>query len=162
YSGADKGWVDQVIYTTNPPIPLQAALNTCGVTWISGGNTNPTYWNAETNVSHDGKLAAQSGAIYNNQESWLQATVVGVTNLNFWWKVSSETNYDFLEFYTNGILARRISGELNWQSNYFALTSATNTLKWRYVKNDLDLLPRGQDRGWLDQVTFGPPLKAFP
>jgi hypothetical protein len=162
YSGADKGWVDQVIYTTNAPIALQAALNTCGVTWTSGGNTNPTYWNGETGVSHDGKLAAQSGAIYNNQESWLQATVVGVTNLNFWWKVSSETNADYLEFYTNGTLARRISGEVNWQSNYFTLPSVTNTVKWRYAKNNLDISAKGQDRGWLDQVTFGPPLKAFP
>src|SRR5206468_313910 len=108
YAGSDQGWVDQVIYTTNPPMALQEALDACGVVWTSGGNTNPTYWAGETNVTHDGKSAAQSGAIYNNQESWMETVVSGVTNFSFWWKVSSETNYDFLEFYTNGIFARRI------------------------------------------------------
>jgi len=162
YAGADQGWVDQVIYSTNPPLPLQAALNTCGVNWTTGGNTNPTYWNGQTNLSHDGKSAAQSGAIYNNQESWIQASVIGVTNLSFWCKVSSETNADFLQFYTNGSLARQISGEINWQSNYFNLPSTTNTLKWRYVKNSVDIFSKGQDRGWLDQVMPNPLPKASP
>jgi hypothetical protein len=162
YAGADQGWVDQVMYDTNPPIPLQEVLNTCGVTWTSGGNTNPTYWSGEISVSHDGKSAAQSGAIYHSQQSWLQATVNTVTNVAFWWKVSSETNSDYLEFYTNGALARRISGEVNWQSNFFNLPATTNALKWRYAKNGVDIFPKGTDRGWLDQVSFNPAMKAFP
>ena len=36
----DQGWLDQVIYTTNAPITLQDALNTCGLVWTSGGNAN--------------------------------------------------------------------------------------------------------------------------
>ena len=161
FNGApDKGWVDQVTYTTNPPPALQDALNTCGVAWISGGNVNPTYWEGETNVTHDGSKAAQSGAIYHSQESWLETTVSGVTNLSFWWKVSSETNADWLEFYTNAVLAKRITGEVNWQSNFFKLTTTTQTLRWRYVKDDSVTV--NQDHGWLDQVVFNPPRKAFP
>jgi len=158
--GADQGWVDQVVYTTNAPAALQEALNTCGVTWTSGGSNS---WNGQTTTSHDGKSAAQSGAIYVNQETWMQATVSGVTNLSFWWSVSSQTNYDFLEFYTNNILARRISGNVGWQSNFFRLSAATNVLKWRYAKTNFNIVAQGQDCGWVDQVAFGPNnFKAFP
>jgi hypothetical protein len=97
-----------------------------------------------------------------NQESWLQAVVTGVTNLSFWWKVSSQTNYDFLEFYTNNVLARRISGEVNWQSNFFKFTAITNVLKWRYAKTNFNLIAQGQNCGWLDQVSLSPVYKAFP
>ena len=92
----------------------------------------------------------------------MQTVVSGITNVSFWWKVSSQTNNDFLEFYTNGLLARRISGEVNWQSNYFKLTAATNVLKWRYARTNAIVVSQGQNSGWVDQVSFGPPMKAFP
>lgn len=158
--GMDQGWVDQVTYTTNTPVPLQEALNTCGVTWTSGGNSGS--WAGQTSASHDAKSAAQSGQIYLSQETWMQATVSGVTNVSFWWSVSSQTNYDYLEFYTNNILARRISGTLGWQSNSFRLSAATNVLKWRYAKTNFNYVASGQDCGWVDQVAFGPNMKAFP
>ena len=163
-AGADQGWIDQVTYTTNPPISLQDALDACGVTWTTGGNSNPTYWAGQTNVTHDGKSAAQSGAIYTSQESWMQAVVSGVSNVSFWWQVSSQTNDDFLEFYTNGVLARRISGTVNWQSNFFKLPTTTNTLKWRYFMTSFvdPSLPLGQNAGWVDQVVFNPSNAATP
>lgn len=167
-SGADRGWVDQVIYTTGPPIPLQDALNSCGVVWTSGGNANPTYWTGETNVTHDGSKAAQSGAIYNLQESWIETTVTGVTSVSFWWKVSSENDpqphvpYDKLQFYIDGVSQALIDGEVNWQQKTYSLSSLVHTLRWAYSKDDSDLFPKGQDRGWLDQVVFSPPLRAFP
>ncbi len=162
--GTDRGWLDQVIYSTNPPTALQEALDTCGVSWTSGGNGNPTYWAGQTNVSHDGKSAAQSGAVYTSQESWMETSVRGVTNVSFWWKVSSQTNDDFLEFYTNGVLVRGISGAVNWQSNYFRLPPATNTLRWRYAMTSFvdPSVPFGQNCGWVDQVAFNPPLTAPP
>lgn len=156
----DKGWLDQVIYTTGVPPALQEAVNTCGVAWASGGNTNITRWNAQTNVTHDGSLAAQSGAIFNNQESWLETTVSGVTNISFWWKVSSDDGFDFLEFYRDTTMVERITGEIGWQQKSFALTPNTHTLRWRYFKDDV--ITAGSDRGWLDQVTFSPPLRALP
>lgn len=150
--------VDRVQFVTTPPPALDVALNTCGVTWTSGGNTNSTYWFGHTNVTHDGMCAAQSGAIWHNQTNWLETSVTGVTNVSFWWKVSSETNADLLEFYTNGVLAKRISGEVAWQSNYFKLSaSKTNTLRWLYRRNAM--FTQGANCGWLDQVAFNPPFK---
>jgi hypothetical protein len=161
-AGSDQAWLDEVTYTTNTSMALQEALNTCGVNWSTGSSSNGPSWTGETAVAHDGKSAGQSGSLYVNQESWLQTSVTAVTNVSFWWKVSSQTNYDFLEFYTNGALARRISGEVNWQSNYFALTSPTNILKWRYLKTNSIVVSQGQNCAWLDQVSFNPKPKAFP
>ena len=67
--GQDRGWLDQVIYTTNPPISLGEALDICGAQWWTGGNSNPTVWAGDTSVSHDGRSAARSGAITTSQES---------------------------------------------------------------------------------------------
>lgn len=156
----DCGWVDQVSYFTSPPPPLQLALNTCGVVWNSSGSVYTNGWFAQTNATHDGKWAAQSGAITHGQTNWLQATVSGVTNVSFWWKVSSQTNADYLQFFTNGVLAKQISGEVNWQSNYFKLPLKTNTLTWLYMKDPM--ITAGSNCGWLDQVAFSPAIKAFP
>jgi len=170
--GIDQGFVDQVAYSTSPPPPLSVTLNTCGAVWTSGGNTNPTYWTGQTNVSSDGK-AAESGAVYSTQESWLRVVVSGVSNVSFLWRVSSETNLDWLEFYTNSYVhdpfnppsnyAVRVSGEVTtWRSNFFRLApAATNTLTWRYVKNDFDFFAKGQDRGWVDRVSLGGLSGAF-
>jgi hypothetical protein len=155
----DYGQVDRVSYVTSTPPPLQQALNSCGVTWSSAGSSYTNGWFAQTNVTHDGNWAAQSGAIWHNQTNWQQITVNGVTNVSFWWKVSSQTNADFLQFFTNGVLAKRISGEVNWQSNYFKLPATTNILSWRYVKDPGFIA--GSDCGWVDQVRFSPTVKAL-
>jgi len=91
----------------------------------------------------------------------MQAVVSGITNVSFWWRVSSETNFDFLQFYTHGTLARSISGEVNWQSNSYKLGPQTNTLMWRYTKSIFSNA-KGLDAGFVDQVVFTQPQKAFP
>lgn len=160
YTGGtlDCAWVDAVSYVTSPPPPLAQALNTVGVSWSTSGSMYPNGWFSQTNVTHDGQWAAQSGAIWHNQTNWLQATVTGVTNVSFWWKVSSEASADFLEFYTNGVLAGQISGEVNWQSNFFKLPATTTILTWLYRKDDS--FTEGSNCGWLDQVTLSPTPKA--
>jgi hypothetical protein len=76
-----------------------------------GGNGNRF---PETATYFYGGSAAQSGAIANSQSAWLQTTVVGPGTLSFYWKVSSEAGYDFLEFYIDGVLqSGRISGSVD-------------------------------------------------
>ncbi len=149
----DVAYLDQVRFVTNN-LPLQAALNTRNVEWSSGGNTNETVWFAQSDVSHDGALAARSGDVHHGQTNWVEASLAGITNVSFWWKVSSETNRDVLEFFTNGVFAKRISGEVNWQSNYFRLpVGRTNTVRWAYRRDSS--VTAGQNCGWLDEVKFG-------
>jgi hypothetical protein len=121
-----------------------------GASWTSGGGAP---WFGQDIVSHLGQGVAQSGVIGNNQESWLQTTVTGPGRLSFWWKVSSEANYDWLEFEMLG-QTNRISGEMDWQQQIANVPAGTQTLTWRYHKDGET--SDGLDAGWLDQVAFEP------
>src|SRR6266545_1018865 len=147
-----------------PGQPLAQALNTStnvwNTGWVTGGDAP---WSTQTSVTHDGAKAAQSGAVGDNQRSWLETTVVGPGKVSFWWRVSSEVNTitpggsdDNLRFYISGAEQLRISGNVNWQSNVFNVSNGIQVLHWRYQKNST--LAAGQDRGWLDQVQIDPTL----
>ncbi|MCX6926096.1 MAG: immunoglobulin domain-containing protein [Verrucomicrobia bacterium] len=138
--------------TVVPVLTLGEALDAPQLAWSSGGDAA---WTAQTSVTHDGVDAAQSGAISDSHETWVEASVVGPGPLSFWWKVSSESGYDYLEFYTNGVRVTRIAGEVNWQVQSYALGTGTQVLRWRYMKDSSS--SRGQDQGWVDQVSFAPP-----
>jgi Leucine-rich repeat (LRR) protein len=140
--------VTVVIPGTVPP----QVLNNPNLSWITWGNAQ---WFSETAVTHDGVSAAQSGDINDNQESWLGTTVAGPGRLSFWWRVSSEPNFDFLQFYINNVLqANNLSGEVDWQQQIFNVPPGTNTLRWRYVKDQN--VSDGADAGWLDEVNYSP------
>ncbi len=122
------------------------------LTWINGGNAN---WTIQTAINHDGVDAARSGTITHTQETWLETTVVGPGSLTFWWKVSSESNYDFLEFYLDGALQTgRISGSVNWAQKSYSVLAGSHTFRWRYAKDAST--SSGTDAGWLDEVTWSP------
>jgi hypothetical protein len=123
--------------------------------WTTWGNAP---WFGETTIVHTGALwAAQSGFIGDSQDSWLQAAVTGPGLLTYWWKVSSETNFDFVQFYTNGVLQSNfISGEVDWTQQTFTLPDGPQTVAWRYVKDSDNTI--GLDAGWLSEVTFTPPV----
>jgi hypothetical protein len=73
--------------------------------------------------------------------------------VSFWWKVSSQTNSDYLSLFTNGVLAVRISGEVDWAFRSVNIGSGSQTLTWTYSKNGSTVA--GLDRGFVDQVSFG-------
>ena len=127
-----------------------AALNTANLTWTTGGDLP---WFTETAVSRDG-LAAQSGPITDSQSSYLETTAPANGYISFSWKVSSEDGYDYLTFYTNGVQADAISGDVDWNQETYSV-SAGEVLRWEYSKDGS--VSDGQDAGWLDQVIFTPP-----
>ena len=147
--------------TVLPPISLDEALDTTNLIWTTGGNAA---WTTIITTTHDGTDAAQSGFITDLEESWLQTTVTnGPGTLTFWWKVSSEAGWDYLEFYTNSVLqSGRISGEPAWQQKTYLLPGGSQTLKWRYVKDYS--VSEHLDSGWVDEVKFVPdvPLQFLP
>ena len=89
------------------------------------------------------------GGIDGYDESAMQTLVQGEGTLTFWWKVSSESGCDELEFYLDDVLKHSISGEVDWQQKSYAVTGAgSHTLKWRYVKDSS--ASDGSDCGWVD------------
>jgi len=137
-----------VTITPTTVITLGNALDNNSATWTTGGSAN---WRGQSQTTHDGVDAAQSAAITHSQESWVQTTTTtGAGNFSFWWKVSSESNFDYLEFYIDGVLQHSISGEVAWQQKTYSISSGSHTFKWRYYKDGS--VSSGSDAGWVDQV----------
>jgi hypothetical protein len=77
--------------------------------------------------------------------------------LSWWWKVSSEQGYDFLEVQLDGVLQPgRISGEVDWRLEALHIPPGVHVVRWRYAKDGADTA--GEDAGWLDEVRFEPPV----
>jgi hypothetical protein len=159
-AGQDRGWVDQVSFAPDgPSVPLSDALDAPNLAWTSGGAAS---WSGQSALTHDGADAGRSGTISDSEESWMQTTVnTGPGTLTYWWKVSSEPGYDYLEFYLDGILQNgRIAGEVDWTRQTLSIPAGAHTLKWRYAKDSG--VSSGQDRGWVDQVAFVPTAAQPP
>ncbi len=128
---------------------LSEAMDT-NLSFTTGGNAD---WFSQTTTSRYDGDAAQSGDISRRQESWMQTTVSGAGTVKFYWKVSSEEDFDFLEFYIDGSLQDRISGSVHWeQQTYTISTSGPHTLEWRYMKDGSG--DSGSDCGWVDKVEW--------
>jgi hypothetical protein len=97
------------------PPDLAGALNNPG--WTFGVSTRPGVirpWVPDALVTRDGQFAVRSGSIDHGQASGFSTVLQGPGTLRFWWKVSSEANYDWLNLYIDGVLAGRISGPQDW------------------------------------------------
>ncbi|MCC5841937.1 MAG: SUMF1/EgtB/PvdO family nonheme iron enzyme [Opitutales bacterium] len=130
--------------TGTPAVSLSAALGQPAWTVQTGGNAGWTV----------ADVGVRSGTVGHNQSSWLETVLTGPGELTFRWKVSSEANYDFLEFRVNGQLIERISGEVDWRTVSHTLPAGASTLRWVYVKDGS--VSVGSDAGWLAEVQFQP------
>jgi len=129
------------------------ALNSTYLTWYTGSNYP---WFVETTYTHDGAHAVQSGPLSDEQQSRIYTTAAGGPGtLTFWWRVSSETNFDFLSFYIDNQLQERISGTNSpWINCTYSITNGSHEIKWVYSKDES--VSVGVDAGWLDEVTWMP------
>jgi len=116
--------------------------------WSTAG---PAAWFVQSDVVASGRFAARSGAIGDNQQTslLLDVDLAGGTG-SFDVKVSSETGWDWLEFYLNGFCQQRWSGETDWQNYQFAVQVGRNHLEWRYVKDAN--FSAGLDAAFLDNL----------
>lgn len=130
------------------PDPLAYALNS-DLDWVTTGDAA---WRPQTQVTRDGVAALRAGAIDHGQSSVLSTSVTGPGTLVFWWKVSSEAGFDFLQFQMGAQSPLVISGETDWLEVEVEVPAGTHSLVWTYSKDeDVSV---GQDTGWLDLVSF--------
>jgi PKD repeat protein len=146
-SGSDCGWVDKLEITEPAADPIAEAVDYPSLTFNLTGNAN---WFSQTTTTYYGGDAAQSGDIGNNQTSTMETTISGKTSVKFYWKVSSESNYDYLRFYIDGVEQNRISGNVNWTQRTYTVSSGTHTLKWSFTKDYS--VSSGSDCGWVDKL----------
>jgi PKD repeat protein len=110
---------------------------------------------------YEGEYSAKSGNITDNQTSALELVInVPMDDVvSFWKKVSSESNYDYLRFYIDGVEVGEWSGEVNWSFEEFDITEGEHTVKWAYEKDGS--VNNGDDCAWLDFIVF-PGTAAIP
>lgn len=127
--------------------------------WEFGGDQN---W-IISEQPYEGEYSSASGNISNNETSSLiiDIEVEMYDEISFYYKVSSETNRDKLQFYINNNLKGEWSGEKDWTKADFPITSGNHTLKWIYTKDGM--LSFGDDCAWIDNIKFPamPVLNAF-
>ncbi len=120
-------------------------------TWTNDA-TNP--WTIVNTSPQEGVYCARSGAISNSQTSTLQISmnVAAADSISFWYKVSSESTYDFLRFYILTVKRGEWSGEIGWTRASYPVTAGNKTFKWIYSKDQMELA--GSDCAWVDFITL--------
>jgi len=135
--------------------------------WESGGYTNFEWeftgtspWNIATDQVYEGVNSSKSGDIndYETSEMFVTYNVMNEDSISFYWKVSSESTYDYLRFYIDNEMLDQISGEVDWTRVVFAVTPGEHSLRWNYSK-DVSLSV-GDDAGWVDFIVFPAPLQT--
>ena len=118
-------------------------LNISNVPWIITGTD-----------SYDGISSARSGDIGHNSSSVLsiKAFYSSDDSLRFYYKVSSEYNYDFLIFKLNETEILRKSGETEWEQVVIAIPSGYNNMEWIYRKDQAVI--GGSDCAMIDMIDF--------
>ena len=146
-SGSDCGWVDKLEVVAATTDPLAEAVDYPGLTFTLSGTGS---WYSQTTTTYYGGDAAQSPVITHSQSSSMQTTISGKTSVKFYWRVSSESGYDYLRFYIDGVLKNSISGSTSWAQKSYTVTTGTHTLKWTYSKDGS--VSSGSDCGWVDKL----------
>lgn len=159
-NGAGTGSAELVLFIGNYSGTIEEALDVTGYLFTAPNAP----WTPQSTTTHDGVDAAQSAPLGANSDSTLGLTITGPVNLSFWWKVSSELDYDFLTFIVDGVEIAGISGEADWAQFSRGIPSGSHSLQWRYRKDPF--VESGLDAGFLDQLVVtpvtGPPVLVGP
>ena len=144
-AGSDTETVELTVIQNPLPMSFEAegfAVNTSGA----------AEWFPQDDTTHDGIDAAESGDITNNETTTMSVQVTGPGQGSFWWRVSSESGWDFLRYYIDASEQDAISGTRDWARVTFSVPAGTHTLRWEYSKDSS--VTRGTDNGFVDEFSF--------
>ena len=115
-----------------------------------------TAWEIVTHQAYEGSYCARSSQIGDTETSVLYIDLQTAANdqVSFYYKVSSEANYDKLHFSIDGEEKGNWSGTIDWTLASFPITPGSHRLQWQYSKDSS--LSSGQDCAWIDNVVFPP------
>ena len=113
-------------------------------------HSNP--WTFDTNAPYEGNYCVKSGAISHSQETLLTLTyeVGAADSIAFYYKVSSENNYDKMYFYIDNQEKNNWSGNVAWTRAQYAVAAGNHTFTWKYKKDSS--VSSGSDCCWIDFV----------
>jgi hypothetical protein len=82
----------------------------------------------------------------------MRAFYMDADSLKFFYKVSSEPNYDYFQFKLNDTEVLRISGETLWEKKTVAVPAGYNKMEWTYKKDNS--VSQGADCALIDLIDF--------
>ena len=97
----------------------------------------------------------KTAPIGDEETTSLSVSMVGPGTLSFYYKVSSEPDYDFFRFKVGeGQDAEKlnVSGATGWTLHSERIPSGPQTVVWEYAKDEL--VSEGGDCAWIDQVRW--------
>lgn len=123
--------------------------------WASSGNAN---WTIDNTVYYEGDNSAKSGDIGDSQSSILSLTydVMVDDQISFFYRVSSESGYDKLQFKIDGAEQGSWSGEVPWTEATYAVSAGPHVFQWIYYKDTS--VSSGSDCAWVDFIILPPML----
>ncbi|PCI72156.1 MAG: hypothetical protein COB38_04490 [Gammaproteobacteria bacterium] len=111
-------------------------------------------WSITTSSVLEGAFSAKSDNVNDDQTASIEVTQdftdPTLNFIAFAYKVSSETGFDRFIFTIDGAEKEVRTGEIDWTTVYYELTSGVHTLKWSYVKDQS--VSGGSDEAWIDAV----------
>jgi hypothetical protein len=125
--------------------------------WETGGSAN---WFIEDGIAYEGNHNARSGPITDNQTSslWLNWNVAFADSVSFWFKVSSEANYDYLRFFSDAQELGKWAGNWDWTYARMYVPAGEQVFSWRYTKDYS--VSNGEDCARIDYIML--PVYAVP
>jgi len=142
-------------YPKSPPLDLIIdegfeTGNFSRFNWALSGDANWTITSAE---KYSGNYSAQAGGISDDETTTLEITLDCVSgDIIFYRKVSSESGFDYLRFYIDGVEENKWSGEDDWAEVSVPITEGIRTFTWVYSKDGSE--SRGSDTAWIDDIVF--------
>jgi serine protease AprX len=126
--------------------------------WEFDGNAP---WVIVSDQAYEGTYSAKSGSIGHSASTSIFMTLDVVANdsISFYRKVSSENNYDWLEFYIDGVRVDRWSGERPWEKFSYPVQEGMRTLRWVYAKDFT--VSSGQDAAWIDNIIMPATIRTL-
>ena len=85
-------------------------------------------------------------------EMSISCTIDHADSISFYYKVSSEANYDKFHFYIDGNDMFNASGEVEWTRAAYPVSAGSHTFRFTYEKDYS--VSNGSDRAWIDNVTL--------
>ncbi|MDO9512845.1 MAG: hypothetical protein Q7J34_13890 [Bacteroidales bacterium] len=127
--------------------------------WESGGflkfpwmRTGNVLWEITQNPVYERSFSASSGQPGDSKQSTLTISYEVMTedSISFYYKTSTEANYDFLEFYIDNQLKGKWSGLRDWKYISYYVPAGQHSFRWKYQKDIFAFA--GEDMVWIDYL----------
>jgi len=117
-------------------------------------NTSSIPWQITTQAPYSGAYCVKSGQIGHSASTVLKVSIESTVNdsISFYYKVSSEKDYDKLSFRIDGSSKGAWSGNIPWTYISFPVGPGTHTYTWTYTKDSYGT--SGSDCAYLDEISF--------